>query len=741
MTNNISKLTISLIAGMLATVGCTESHDDNTAARPQTAEITVALRPAGFVRSGAADDSTTGTVTGYRFVGGVLAEALRGEAAGNDGLYTFRPSALEGEIRFVANDTEDIFGRYDASGVSEEEFLTTDAAIDALAADLLMMTGQMVLDAGNRPTTVTLRRSVARIDIEAADSDVEILEVSIYGLADRGYVFARQTAEGPATASSTDFSADYGNNPLSGGSETLLYACEQAGRHITAEVTARIGGGLHRMKAELPSNILRNKIYTLRVHGNGADMAVSVTDGDWENGSSTDAAPTLKGLVDAAASTLSDGVRVNSTCDTVFVDHRRNEFRLVLRAEAGAEVEIEGSVRGVTANVGSVSRSLEAVASVTVASEHRIPGEPRSYICLDIHNADLYSGRVVIVFEPNPTELTGFSLDADGVCDFGGYVDGELGRLRVPQGSSVSLEFDADEDPWLALAEEDGAVRILGGWRPNDPRADGRMQQGRIVITANDGSDTESYTLRRRNHGLPVVEIGGTWWCKYNLRGDARSFADQIQIADDPASADELADYLNGCGGDELLRLMGDQYQGGNPAGLPLRHDGALFYYEGMSSTAKDFGTLDPTSMAPAGYRLPDYDDYAFFSGSKNYNIGGVGSRTYRNMAGEEISVRIIERDIELLGADYGTVAFYEFSHDGKKWVLYGPGHQWNTTPGNISRMMIMLATCGSSGYSWLMEGYAQDEKANQNWLKFVAQNSTKTRTLRCVKSPVEYMY
>ena len=56
-----------------------------------------------------------------------------------------------------------------------------------------------------------------------------------------------------------------------------------------------------------------------------------------------------------------------------------------------------------------------------------------------------------------------------------------------------------------------------------------------------------------------------------------------------------------------LLELMGDQYQGGNPDGLPLRHDGSAFYHEGMKASAQNFGTLDPESMAPDGYRIPDY--------------------------------------------------------------------------------------------------------------------------------------
>ena len=213
------------------------------------------------------------------------------------------------------------------------------------------------------------------------------------------------------------------------------------------------------------------------------------------------------------------------------------------------------------------------------------------------------------------------------------------------------------------------------------------------------------------------------------------------EIGADPADADALADYLASCDEGELLRLLGDQYQAGNPEGLPLRHDGASFYYEGMQSAAQNFGSIDPAAMAPDGYRIPGYDDYAFFAGSRNYNLGGVGTRSYRNMADDELTVRILEREATLLGQRYGTMALYEFRSGGACWVLCGLGHQWNTTAGNISPMMLLLATAGDGTNSWVLEGYAQADRPGQNWLKFVGQNSTKTRMIRCVKTPVEYMY
>lgn len=106
---------------------------------------------------------------------------------------------------------------------------------------------------------------------------------------------------------------------------------------------------------------------------------------------------------------------------------------------------------------------------------------------------------------------------------------------------------------------------------------------------------------------------------------------------------------------------MGDQYQGGTQQGLRLGYDGTAFLYEGMRSSGGNFGTLDPTLMAPDGYQIPDYDDYAFFSANNNFNLGGVGSRSYKNAAGQEITVRIIERDVTFWDNITGTYRFMNF--------------------------------------------------------------------------------
>ena len=715
----------------------------------------------------ASADSRIGDLAVYRFGNGVLEDIVIPQPAGEGGIYDFEAVKGPGEMYLLANASALGPVRALVPGQSTlEEYLSMKASADEMTSGGFLMTGRLSYDDfGSQDVTVRMTRSVARLDIVSMDKDVRVLGVKVTGLAAEGPVNPAETDEGTvledsgSRADGTDgdgFSMDFSDNPLQNGRETLLYMVSMENASAVAEVTAEYGGGLHRIRAGLPSSIHRNKVYTLTVQGGGAGISVSVSSGDdWVDGGVSGSGPSLRGLVDVENSVLPDGVRVNPSGDTVFVSYLGREFTLSLLAEPSSEVEVQGSVRGVEVRTGQPSvKSLTQVASVNVTSSLRMPGSLAERIYIDVRQGDVSSGRVVLVFEASPVEIDGvLAFDEDGTCDFGRYLDGELAVLSVPADREVSLEFPDGEDHWMKLVAAADAkaadgissgkkvYRLLGGWKPNDPKADGREQSGLMVISSADGSDREAYTVKRLNWGLPVVKIGQTWWCRYNLRGNVKSFADQITCDKDPASQGELYGRLQDMPEDELLALMGDQYQAGNPDGLPLRHDGSAFYYEGMTGSAQNFGLLDPSVMAPDGYLVPDYGDYAIFARSDNYNLGGTGERTFTNRDGLELAVRIAERKVSFLGHEYGTVAFYDFADGDSHWTLFGLGHQWSTTHGNISRMNILLATYGNSGRTWVMEGYASTEKPGENWIKFADNNSVKTRTIRCVKAPVEYIY
>ena len=680
------------------------------------------------------------TLDAYHFENGILSESFNSLQIDEKGVCRLDIKQKNGMLYFLANDAN-ITSRANLTNnvTTLEEFLQLTATADEMTSKSLLMSGHTELDGENASLSVSLKRAVARIDLESAFQDAEVNSITIRDIALIGLVNEGGEKSVLTNIEKTDLTKDFGEQPFKNKKESLYYLPEQTADGHAVEILMAVNGGWHRLKTTLPP-LKRNTVYTLKVYGNGANLNVEVLTDNWESGNSSESGLTLKGLVDKENSQLSEGVTVNERGDTVFVPSWNSNFQLTLAAESGAQVSVLGEVEGVTVTPASQSRSLSPVAEFNVSSRQKMPGSKSEYMYLDIYNDQIQTGRVVLVFTPNPVQMSGLiEFDQNGECNFNRYVDGELASLILPEGKTATLKFAEEEAHWMKLAPEGGnTYRLLGGWKPNDPKADGREQAGELIITNEDGSHPETYTIRRLNWGLPVVNINGTWWYKYNLRGNVKNFNDQILINSDPAKDSSLADYLTSCSDNEFLHILGDQYQAGNPDGLKLTHNGASFYYEGYKSQTDNFGTLAPTVMAPDGYQIPDFDDYRFFTGSTNFNLGYFNPGAFNNGLGQRLNFKVVERNATFQGLQYGPITFYDFEYEGSHWTICGLGHQWDAT--SISKMMILLATYGNGGSTWMIEGYSNSE-GRGNWFKYTGNNAQKTRTIRCIKTPVEYIY
>lgn len=680
------------------------------------------------------------TLDAYHFENGILSESFNSLQIDEKGVCRLDIKQKNGMLYFLANDANITSHANLTNNVTTlEEFLQLTATADEMTSKSLLMSGHTELDGENASLSVSLKRAVARIDLESAFQDAEVNSITIRDIALTGLVNEGGEKSVLTNIEKTDLTKDFGERPFKNKKESLYYLPEQTANGHAVEILMAVNGGWHRLKTTLPP-LKRNTVYTLKVYGNGANLNVEVLTDNWESGNSSESVLTLKGLVDKENSQFSEGVTVNERGDTVFVPSWNSNFQLTLAAESGAQVSVLGEVEGVTVTPASQSRSLSPIAEFNVSSRQKMPGSKSEYMYLDVYNDQIQTGRVVLVFTPNPVQMSGLiEFDLNGECNFNRYVDGELASLILPEGKTATLKFAEEEAHWMKLAPEgSNTYRLLGGWKPNDPKADGREQAGELIITNEDGSHPETYTIRRLNWGLPVVNINGTWWCKYNLRGNVKNFNDQILINSDPAKDSSLADYLTSCSDNEFLHILGDQYQAGNPDGLKLTHNGASFYYEGYKSQTDNFGPLAPTVMAPDGYQVPDFDDYRFFTGSTNFNLGYFNPGAFNNGLGQRLNFKVVERNATFQGLQYGPITFYDFEYEGNHWTLCGLGHQWDAA--NISKMMILLATYGNGGSTWLMEGYSHSD-GRGNWFKYAGNNASKTRTIRCVKTPVEYIY
>lgn len=721
---------------LIALCACTadDFRDSTTVAEPLSVRFSMPNQQNSGGLSSEIDN-----ISAFRFEDNILKEVISNISINEEGVADINMASTRGNLYFLANAARIIEdNNFQVDNTSEEDFLSIKSDMEGMNHRGITMTGKADLTGNDdNNLTVAIRHSVARIDLESYSVDANVHSVRIKNVASQGYVF-EQEGKVEDIFDKEDVFKDFGDTPFSNKKETIDYLPEQYGKRFQVEVLITVNGAWKRLRAELPE-ILRNKVYTLKIYGSGADFAISVDTGDWEYGTGSETEDVYKGIVDIDNSILSDAVYVNKNRDSVFVESWDNSFTLAILSEEGADCRIDGNVDKVDMEFIS-SRSLVTNSrKLNVRSKLKMPGIAEQYAYINVYKNDVLRDRVVLVFKANPVKLEGhLNFDENAMCDFARYIDGEVAVITLPEGKNISLSFADDSPEWMKL-EEDGnnRFRLLAGWKPNDPDADGRIQAAQITISDGSNQHIETYTVKRQNWGLPVVNINGTWWCKYNLRGNVKNFTDQILVSNEPAGGN-LADYMSSCSDAEFLNVIGDQYQAGNQEGLSIVHNGEGFVYENYNTKSDNFGTLSPTFMAPDGYEIPDYDDFRFFNWGNNSNLGYHNPGAFNNGLGQRLNFKVVERNASFLGNEYGPITFYDFEYEGEHLLLCGLGHQWNET--SIAKMSILFATFGNKSNTWSIEGYSQLDGSG-NWFKYSANNQNKTRTIRCVKTPVEYIY
>lgn len=721
---------------LIALCACTadDFRDSTTVAEPLSVRFSMPNQQNSGGLSSEIDN-----ISAFRFEDNILKEVISNISINEEGVADINMASTRGNLYFLANAARIIEdNNFQVDNTSEEDFLSIKSDMEGMNHRGITMTGKADLTGNDdNNLTVAIRHSVARIDLESYSVDANVHSVRIKNVASQGYVF-EQEGKVEDIFDKEDVFKDFGDTSFSNKKETIDYLPEQYDKRFQVEVLITVNGAWKRLRAELPE-ILRNKVYTLKIYGSGADFAISVDTGDWEYGTGSETEDVYKGIVDIDNSILSDAVYVNKNRDSVFVESWDNSFTLAILSEEGADCRIDGNVDKVDMEFIS-SRSLVTNSrKLNVRSKLKMPGVAEQYAYINVYKNDVLRDRVVLVFKANPVKLEGhLNFDENAMCDFARYIDGEVAVITLPEGKNISLSFADDSPEWMKLEENgNNRFRLLAGWKPNDPDADGRIQTAQITISDGSNQHIETYTVKRQNWGLPVVNINGTWWCKYNLRGNVKNFTDQILVSNEPAGGN-LADYMSSCSDAEFLNVIGDQYQAGNQEGLSIVHNGEGFVYENYNTKSDNFGTLSPTFMAPDGYEIPDYDDFRFFNWGNNSNLGYHNPGAFNNGLGQRLNFKVVERNASFLGNEYGPITFYDFEYEGEHLLLCGLGHQWNET--SIAKMSILFATFGNKSNTWSIEGYSQSDGSG-NWFKYSANNQNKTRTIRCVKTPVEYIY
>lgn len=733
---------------------CSDEHDavQNTNGGPAVVQASVsAFKVDGKVSSLEGEDDIK-DVQACVFENGLMTEVYTDLTTSSD-TYSLKLNSMSGTLYMVANMGEKLdLQQLKEKGTTEQEWLNTTVKAEEGKIPHFF-TGKLNLNEQPQGQTVlpmTLKHGTARFDLLfRAGGVVSVKSLTLKNVMQESYLVSRDQVVSPEGAAVQDMQIDF-PNPLSQDLSGIAYVCEQANPQLKVAVTMEMGGKTYVKEADLPAVVKRNAVYTLTIRKDALSADIRLEVAAWEDGGDIALRPDLDGsiTVDRNASVLPEGVTVSESGNVVSLPSRAMNFTLALDCEDELEFVSSQSpditVEAVPAEGNGRFQNRFAIHKTLLP-----PGYPQESVKVYFHRKGLNESYeedcVTLVLEANPIQLEGLTFDRENyTCDFGRYIDNEMGRLTMPEGMELVAEFD-NEDPWVKVektSDDTNTYRVIGGWKPNDPKADGRRQAARLVVRRMaDKQSMEEYTVARRNYGLPVTYLNGTWWCRYNAIGNSRSFDDQILSSEDPArlAGQTVQEYLKTCSSDEYVRLWNAAYEGNDGIALKaVYRDGKVTLDGWRNSEANHINKETATSLSPDGYEMPTFDDYKniFLSfviptNWKVFNPQNDVNREYR-------SEMILEKrsGVQLDGHDLGELWNFTVrsvaGHGDEPLTFYGVGCQWNNN--GVNSNWILLACCNPNLTGWLVRGSNASLEHNG-----AAANNT--RNVRFKKSAVEYIY
>ncbi len=750
----INTLITALIASGIGLTACSDI-ELQPEAESTSAFVTVAVSDYETTGDKVADENDLADLRACLFQEGRMVQVYDNPVTRVEG-YEFQLDRNTGTL-YVLSQTTDIANLQELcqAGISEQEWLAMTAGTKQ-ERPIRFFSGNTTLS-GAAEKSVSLTRGFARFDLHirtVGKTEVESLTVENTSL--HTILFPGKSSLTEKRGSLT-FRPD---SPYTQDTPGVAYLYEQSTSEAVLRAEAIINGKRQELVAELPQSIRRNCIYLVTVTKDVAEQEARLTVEPWEKGDDIGMHPDWDGniTVDADRSGLPAGATLSDHGTVLTLLHNEADFLLTL--DCNDELELEPLAEGfLKVEPAQTLRGMDGVNVFHIRKPLYVPGLPAEEVELRFRRKGLEEiypeDRIVVRLSANPVRLEGaISFDMESYTfDFESYVDNELGRFTFPADKELLVEFDPGEDPWVKLTPvegESGVLRVVGGWRPNDPTANGRQQYATLIIrNAADGSAREEYRISRRNYGLPVTWLHGVWWCKYNARGNSRTFADQILSSADPAAAagKTLFNYLRDCSPEEFYQLWGWAYQGDSGDGMRVVDEEGKLVMEGFSSNVTaHINKLPAQALAPNGYELPSMEEFnRVFDATDYVWMMWSGTHSLRNpWEGHSLVKREQRRRNDVVvGSVQATDLLYAamWSPDFPEYepiVWYGPGAQWNADGIMHSNHYnnILFSVYSPEGSGWYFAGSMAGLYLNKN-----GAGNKDTRILRFKKSPVEYIY
>lgn len=278
--------------------------------------------------------------------------------------------------------------------------VTTVSTAEGENSAPLFLSAWAAVDATQMNCELTMRRGVARIDVDSRDADMTITSITVEDAPASSYVFAGDAGK-LADAGSAVYTHVMGTEYAA--VEKGMFMLFECDREVHINVHGKVDGRVVTVPATIPS-VERNKVYTLRVYENNATVKAVFTMADWEDGGEVSVNPDVAGRLcfDMANSVFPEGVTVDYANNVIEVpgtgiSGMKIAFNTDLRVEVdsiyftGDCVEVDSiKEKHVNINIGkAVNTPTGVVTTVAVDIDGQLKGRPGYEVKMDLRKMNM----------------------------------------------------------------------------------------------------------------------------------------------------------------------------------------------------------------------------------------------------------------------------------------------------------------------------------------------------------------
>lgn len=692
-------------------------------------------------------------VNAFLFDNNSMVRKLTNMHANSDGFYVVGTDKLNADrLLFVAGDHGVDFASESFNYDELEELVIHE--VDFISTfPRLYYTGEKKLsNIGNTTLELNLTRSVARLDVKKI-TELEVLIDScvVSNIADRTYLLPGNTEPLRSVEYKKQSIGTEAFSDIQTGVDGFAYLYETNGQAPVVTLYVRINGVKNKLNVTLPEKIERNKRYEIGINSNGAVLYANLQVLPWNEGESSIAKP--EGFVpkiDLENSVFPTGVIASESLDSLFIPA---EFEGTLTLALDAPVDIETKLESSHIQV----RPLQSAKSTYFSNRFELEVKKSDINRPDIvsgmfvkskYESQYYDKQIVIEKKGYRTRFDGLEGPITGnKVVFPTYHDGHLGVINtagsVPILSATTQSGDSQFD-WLQVVKADDRTNLEGGFKPNDVDAVGQEQTSTVTVTYVDG-EVEEFMFSRKRNSIPVISQGGLYWSKFNMRGDSKSYEDQIGF-DRDIPQNELYEFLKTCSDEDFAYYAGAVYKGKSTQGLYLKRNLENdsipeLLYEGYASIPDGQISNGPADThCPAGYRIANLEEWQriWFTGAMNLPAPGLSDYFNSSRGNNRYRIRrSFRREVEVDGVVLKNVHFLLLedvrNYPGNQMVFNGFGAQSSNTAISFNQFIYPVITTGFTHF-------ILDLGASRSSYGNLSGSGVHTRNIRCVKSPVNYI-